>query len=367
VRPGPQRVLLAAKYRFLGDAVCLTPALRAARRTWPEAHIALLTGPPIRALLQGCPYIDEFILFEPRRREWEPRANIRLVHWLYRRGFEEAILFNRAFHPALVAAFARIPRRIGFDTDYRGWLLTDRVPLGSPCHEIDDALSLLGAAGVPVDVGDRVTELWLREEEREEARTLLVSHGVFLERPLVGVQPGTRLADPATEREWGVARFAQVGDRLARETGAQVILMGSAEERPASERVAALMGQKPLVLTGQTTLREALALISLCRLWIGNDSGLRHVAVALGVATVGILDPTNAARWGYQSDRHRSLVAYPRAPRRDPQTIRQCLDAISPDAVFEAAMAIWGERAGQPARGTDEEWVQRRTRRPSIP
>jgi heptosyltransferase-2 len=327
--------------------VCLTPALRAARRAWPRAQIALLTGSPVRALLQGCPYLDDVILFEPRWWGGEPWTNLALVRRLCRRGFDQAILFNRAFHPALLTALAGIPRRIGFDTDYRGWLLTEPVPLEPRCHEINAALHLLRAAGAAPETRNPVTELWVSKEEREGARALLVSRGLGTDRPLVGVQPGTRIADPAREREWGIGRFAQVGDRLVRETRAQVILMGSAEERHVSERVAAEMKHKPVVLTGVTGLRDALAVVSLCDLWIGNDSGLRHAAVALGVATVGILDPTNVARWGYDGAHHRTLVTYPAVPRCDPQTIRQCLDAISPEAVFEAAMTVWGQRARQ--------------------
>jgi heptosyltransferase-2 len=340
-RDGARRILLATKYRFLGDAVCLTPALRAARQAWPVARIALLTGTPVRALLQGCPHVDEFILFAPLWREWEPWSNLRLIHRLWRRGFDQAILFNRAFHPALVTTAAGIPCRIGLDTDYRGRLLTTRVPPDATRHEIGCNLDLLAAAGVPREAEQPFPELWLTNAERQAALANLAARGIGSDRPLVGMQPGSRRADRAEEREWGSARFARVGDLLTHATGARLIVMGSAEERAASERVAALMRHGPVVLTGETGLREALAVVSLCRLWIGNDSGLRHVAVALGVPTVGILNPTNAARWGYQTPCHRTLVAHPPTPRRDPGTLRRCLDAVSPEAVFEAAMAVW--------------------------
>lgn len=317
---GRFRVLMA--FRRLGDAVVATPALRAARQAWPNAAISLLTGPTVATLLRGCPYVEDFVVFAPSWHEWEPVANFRLIQRLRRRKFDRAIVFNRAAHPTFAAAAAGIPERIGCDTA----LLTRRIHFVPERSEIDMGLDLVGAAGANFAERNRHTELWITELERRQARDLFASRGLALDRPVIGMQPG---AEHDRRREWGVARFAAVGDRLARWTGARILLMGSRKERPASEQVAAAMTAEPLILTGETDLRLAVAAISCCQMWIGNDSGLLHVAAALGLATVGIFRSAPLARrWGYSGPRHRSLHA-------------DGLNAVTEESVAKAALEVW--------------------------
>jgi len=329
-----RRILVVTKFRYLGDTIVATPFFRHLREAAPQADVTLLTGPPLVTLLQGCPYLSAIWPFDPK----EPgvlRRSLQLTSRIRRARFDAAFLLNRSLHSALLTAAARVPHRIGFDTEYRGPLLTVRVRYDWNRPDRECALDLLRAVGVCAEPS--LPQLWVSAEEQAEARQLLMKHGAAPDALLVGMQPGAH--DPVV-REWGAERFAVVGNRLTREVGARILLLGSAEERAVSERVAEAMTHKPLILTGETGLRQALALISLCRLWIGNDGGLLHAAVALGPATVGIFGPTKAARWGYDTPRHRTMVVYPNAPARDPQTIRRCLDAIQPDAVFEAAIAI---------------------------
>ena len=133
-----------------------------------------------------------------------------------------------------------------------------------------------------------------------------------MDKLVVGMQPGCN--DPKLNsrvREWGAERFAVVADRLTRELDAQVVFLGTTSERPYSQRAAEAMQTRPLVLTGETSLRQALAVIAQCDLWVGIDAGLLHAAVALGPATVGIFGPTKSMQWGHQGPRHRTLVVDP--------------------------------------------------------
>lgn len=327
------RILVATKYRYLGDTIVATPFLRRLKEAMPDASISLLSGPAMPALLQGCPYLDEIITYDPNGPD--KIGHVVLMRDLRRRDFNTAFLINRSFMTALIARGARIPRRIGFSTEYRGPMLTTRVAYDWNKPDRDCALDLLRAAGIDADPA--LPELWVSEEERKAASVLLANYGIEPGRLLVGMQPGAH--DPV-EREWGAERFAAVADRLAMENGAQVILLGSKEERPVSDQVSGLARlARPVVLTGETGLREALAIISLCNLWIGNDGGLLHAAVGLGPATLGIFGPTKAPRWGYDDPRHRTMVVYPKTPAKDPQTIRRCLDAITPESVIEAAQS----------------------------
>jgi heptosyltransferase-2 len=226
---------------------------------------------------------------------------------------------------------------VGFDTEFRGPLLTNRVAYDWNKPDRDCALDLLRACGLPADPA--LPELWLDEAERAEAEEILRANGVEPGEFLIGMQPGAH--DPEV-REWGAVKYAEAADRLSAAHEGRVILLGSAEERPVSEAVARAMKSSkspPLVLTGETSLRQALALIARCRLWVGNDGGLLHAAVALGPATVGIFGPTKAARWGYSTPRHKTIARSPESGNGKPDAtaIRACLDSIAPDEVIAAA------------------------------
>jgi ADP-heptose:LPS heptosyltransferase len=180
-------------------------------------------------------------------------------------------------------------------------------------------------------------ELWVTEAELAAARTSLEVRGWKRGTPVIGVQPGAN--DPYI-REWGAERYATSSEILAREMGASVILMGGKDERQTSERMASFMKAPPINLVGELPLRAALCTIGLCQLWLGNDTGLLHCAVAQRVASVGIFGPNKAVRWGYDSPRHRSLVSFPRAPAKDDQAVRQSLDAIPVSEMLDTARAV---------------------------
>jgi heptosyltransferase II len=328
------RILVVTKFRYLGDTIVATPFLRQLKEACPNDSISLLSGPAMPVLLEGCPYLDEIIPFDPKGAD-RLRRNMALIRDLRKRRFDIVFLVNRSLHTALVALGARIPRRIGFDTEHRGALLTTRVRYDWSKPDRDCALDLLAAVGLSPEAA--MPELWVSDDERLAAKKRLAEFGVSDRRMIIGMQPGAN--DPEV-REWGAKRFAVAADLLAETTGAQVILLGSKEERRVSQQVAALTKvAKPAVMTGDTGLREALAIISLCGLWVGNDGGLLHAAVALCPATVGIFGPTKASRWGYDTPRHRTMVVYPEQPAKDPETIRRCLDTITPESVIREALS----------------------------
>jgi heptosyltransferase II len=334
---GIERILVVTKFRYLGDTIVATPFFRHLKEALPGAEVILLGGSALPALLKGCPYLSEVWPFDPKAGGFLQR-NRQLVSRLRAGKFDATFLLNRSLHSAIAARLAGIPRRIGFDTEFRGSLLTTRVPYDWSKPDRDCALDLLRAVRIPAE--PRLPELWVSEEERQEARQRLDRHGVPVDSFLVGMQPGAN--DPEV-RAWGAERFAEVAERLQADHTAQILLLGSSEERPVAEQVAERMRRKPVILSGETSLRQALAVISLCKLWIGNDAGLLHAAVALGPATVGIFGPTKAPRWGYNEPRHRTMVVYPDRAASDPQTIRRCLNAIMPDAVLQAACEVLEE------------------------
>jgi len=332
-----ERIVVLTKPGYLGDTIVATPFLRRLHEALPSSHIVLLGGPAAPVLLRGCPYVAEIW---PQYTDLgrSLRSEVELIRRLRRTGFQVAFLLDRSFRSAALCALAGIPVRVGHATEHRRAMLTHSIPYDWSRPDRECTLELLRSLGVPAPTA--LPELWVSEEERSAARALLNGHGVGAEELLVGMQPG---ANDALVRAWPAERFGEVAQRLARSFGARTLLLGNREEAPAAATAAQHAGTHAINLAGQTDLRLALALISLCTLWIGNDGGLLHAAVALGPRTVGIFGPTKAMRWGYDHPYHRTLVHFPAVPSSDAATVRRCLDTITVDEVMEAASRLLHE------------------------
>jgi lipopolysaccharide heptosyltransferase II len=359
---GPiKSILVMTKHRYFGDSLIAIPMLRETRNAFPEANIALVTGATAATVLENSSYVDTFIPINLRRKATGLFTFVQLMNKIRREQRPDLCLLpDRSLRSALGALLSGARYRVGFDTEGRGLSLTHRIPYVGDKHEIESCLDLarLVAAEPPGQPYSPETELWVTEAERKAALRFLAEKGIVPEETLlIGMQPG---ANDAPVREWGAARYAELADRLAAEYGARILLFGGPDERESSERAAELMKPEtaPLVLTGTTKLREALALISYCRAWVGNDSGLLHCAIALGLPTVGIYGPTKAGRWSYESldaGKHRGMVVYPDTPCGRPETIRRCLDAIPVDDVFAATVAaLRTDDGGTGVRGVPE-------------
>ena len=192
---------------------------------------------------------------------------------------------------------------------------------------------------------DALPDLWITEAEQARARQILRDHGWNGAHPLIAIQPGS---NDAPIREWGAERYARAANTLIAENSGQVVLMGGKTERATAERTAQALRTPPIDLVGKLPLRDALAVIGQCDLWLSNDTGLLHAAVAQRVASVGLFGPNKVVRWGYDAPRHRSLVVFPAEPARDDAAVRRCLDAITDESVIETARAVLRQPQEEP-------------------
>ncbi len=309
------RILVRAA-NWLGDAVMSLPALRAIRERYPEAHIAILARPWVADLYAREPFADRVIAYTAGRGARDLAGKWRAARALAAQRFDCAILLQNAFEAALVAWLARIPRRIGYDRDGRGLLLTDAVPVPkpgeTPRHERFYYLELLHRAGItgstPVD-----------DEVRLDGRAGALEAGLARLRELgidglvVGVSPG---AAYGSAKRWPPERFAEAASAVASAVGGRVVVFGSAGERPLCESVAARI-RDSVNLAGRTTLGEFVELAAACRVFLTNDSGAMHVASALGVPTVAVFGATDEAATGPAGPRARVV--------REPVECAPCL------------------------------------------
>ena len=300
-------VLVLTKYRFMGDTVVATPLLRGVRRAFPDARVTLLTGKAAAAVLHGCPFLDRVVCYDPYETQRGMAEFLRLVRSLRRPGRPDlCVVADRSMRSALAAFLCGGRVRAGFNSEGRAWLLTHPVPYDPARREIECYLDILRAVAPERGEGppyDASPELWITGDERARGAQILAEREA-LGPLLVGLQPGASYA----AKQWSPEGFAAVADALA-EDGAGIVLVGGPDEAEAARAVCQAMRAPAVNLTGATSLRETMGVLSHLTLFVGNDTGVNHIAAALGVPTVGLFGPTSAPKWGNVGPRAAVLAA----------------------------------------------------------
>ncbi|MBI5789497.1 MAG: lipopolysaccharide heptosyltransferase II [Candidatus Schekmanbacteria bacterium] len=274
---------------WVGDALLCTPALNALGRVFPQKSITVLAAPWVAPVLQTHQAVKEIILYDPsvRHRSWTKRLQI--IKQLRSQHFDLAIFFPNSFHSALIGCLAGIPRRLGYDTDGRKLLLTEAIPCTAACqqlHQADYYLGLVQALGIEINPQDQHLVLNLDQPERLWAEDFLPQEKLESKR-LVAVHPGA--IKPG--KRWPYKRFVRLGQELINRYNSHLLWLGSHNERTLLETIKQEINSPAQSIICGTGLRNVAALLTHCRLFIGNDSGLMHLATAVGVPLIGIFGP----------------------------------------------------------------------------
>ncbi len=329
---------------WIGDAVMSIPALRELRRIFPDSHISLHTRSWADGLFRDADFIDDLVTFEKNR--WKIKDVYDNSQFLRDDGYELAVLFPNSFESAITSFLSRIPRRIGYNKDVRGLLLTD--PIAVPewknrKHEVFYYLNLIAEVERRILGRDTVsqaipnTDLNISEERKAAAQKQLSEFGVDLNKKVVALGVGST---NSRAKRWPAESYAQLNDRLQNDLDVNVILIGAENEKDVSDAVTKLSDKQPIDLTGKTDLAEAVALLSVIDLLISNDMGLAHVAPAVGTSTIAIFGPTNdetTRPYSFHAEVIRKNVDCSPCMLRDCPIDHRCMTRISVDEIFELA------------------------------
>ena len=327
---------------WVGDAIMALPALHAIRARFADAQIAVVARPYVADIYRDQQICDELIAYDPHGEHAGVSGRERLAGALREKKFDIAMLLQNAFDAAWLVWRAGVPQRIGYARDGRGILLTKAVPVPKageiPQHEQFYYLELLRRAGwIDSLGGEKSISLKLASNAKLRAKKRLLSAGSRPTALRVAVGAG---ASYGSAKCWPPARFAVVADRLIAEFDADVILFGTAAEKPVSSAIASAMSQRPIDLTGTTAIADLPALLSQCQLFLGNDSGAMHVAAAVGLPVVAVFGPTDPFGTAPITPRCTIVQEKPYCSpcflRRCP-TDHRCMTKVMPDAVTAAA------------------------------
>ncbi len=341
--PPPDRILVK-EVNWLGDLVMSLPALRAIRRSWPDAHLAVLIKKELASFFDGASWLDEVIPYSVGRGLSGFMDRRRIVAEIRRRKFDLGVLFPNSFESALWIAMAGIKRRAGFVADARGALLTLKAsppPESLERHQVNYWLSMLRETGVTsgTEDGDFAIKLDVHVPNRERMLKWLAANRRRVESPIFAIAPAAAYG-PA--KEWPAARYAALIDLIAQRDDAEVCLVGAPSERAKCDEVVAMSKSGAIVAAGATNIGELIALLSLCDGFIGNDSGCAHIAGALELPTVVIFGSTNPDRTRPLGSKTRVIYHKLECSPCLARTCRfghyNCLNQVNPPELLDALM-----------------------------
>lgn len=338
---GPERILVRAP-TWVGDAVLATPALRALRAAWPEAEIVVEGRPVLSDLLDGLPHFDAF-LPDPGR---GAAALVSRARSLRARRFDLALLLPDSVRSALGPALARVPRRVGYARDpLRRVLLSEALDaprsggLRLPIPMTERYLRLTRHLGC-ADRGDEL-DLAVDCAAAERVEKDLSRRGVAASDPVLVVTPG---AGFGPSKQWPPEHFAAACDGISRSLGLLPVLAPGPSEIGVAGAVLA-HAHEPLVCISDPPvgLAELKALVARSRLVLTNDTGPRHVAVALGRPVVVLMGPTDPGHTACHLDRQRVLrqeVECSPCQRPTCPIDHRCLTRLRPEWAVAAAREL---------------------------
>jgi heptosyltransferase-2 len=342
--------LLILQTSFLGDTVLTLPLISEVRRRFPVRRLSLLCQPMCGELLQDHPAIDEIIIDDKKRADRGIGGLNRKAQELAAKGFTIALAPHKSLRSALMLYRAGIPRRVGF-AQSRGWFLFhQRVQRRPARHDVERNLSLLEAFGVEPRDCERAIDLPVSPAIQAEVEEKFLALGISARAPIIGVNTGSVWPT----KRWSVQGFAQLIGRLKQQVDCQIILFGGAEDARVVDAVLARCGAAAISLVGRISLRELPAALRRCHVFVTNDSGPMHIAVAQRVPTVAVFCATTRELGFFPYTKHaivveKNLSCRPctsHGGRRCPLGTGACIQLIEPEAVFAAVQKLLSVKPG---------------------
>lgn len=324
---------------WVGDSVMAQPLYHRLQQRYPSIELHVFTPPWTLPLLSRMPEVTRTHLnpFAHGALQLYPRWKV--ARQLARERFNQAIVLPNSLKSALIPLFSGIPLRTGFVGEARYGFLND-------IRELDEK-TLPTMAERFVSLAEEKTQRpphpmsypRLTVNQENQAR-LIQQHHLATDRAVIAFFPG---AEYGPAKRWPVRHFAELAKRFA-DAGFAVWLFGSSNDQVIGEQIVALSGERVVTLCGKTRLDDAIDLIGKTDLAICNDSGLMHVAAALGKPLVALYGSSSPDFTPPLSDQTAivtlGLDCSPCFERQCPYSHTRCLEAMEPDQVWQAATRL---------------------------
>ncbi len=356
---GSPRILMV-RLSAIGDCLHAIPVLSALREKNPQACIGWAVEEASHALLEGHPHVDRFHIFPRRifkRRTGTLAERLGQLNDFRREvrdaKYDVALDLQGLMKSGLVTWWSGAARRIGFAGDesreFNRFFCTTRVrPPAEAVHVVEKNLALLQPLGIAMPRQPK----WVMPDYGSELAEL----EPFLAEIGVGRQEGRKnfvLVNPGATWEtkrWPPERFGEVARGLVERHGLAVVATWADDDEKRAAETIVNIAAASAYLAPPTNLRQLAALTSQAHLFVGNDTGPLHLAVALGVPCVSVFGASDPLRNGPYGTAHRIQAAGPDCqPCWKKTCVRKdlaCLSLVTPERVLESCAGLLKRKEG---------------------
>jgi heptosyltransferase-1 len=353
--------ILLIRLRLIGDVVFTTPAIRALRRRFPDAHVTYLVEPDAAPVVRGNPHLDRVLVVPRPTGRARLLADVQLAARLRAERFDLVIDFHGGPRSSWLTLATGARRRIGYTVSGRSWMYTERVARPRQLrarHSVENQWDLLAPLGIaPPDRARDATEMVEDPAAAASIARWLQGAGIGTGRDLVVLHVSA--GNPF--RRWPLQSFIGLVARLAGEERRHIVVTSGPSDRDAAasvrkeaRRQLPADARSRVVESGEFDLAELRALIARATLFIGGDSGPLHIAGTTRTPIVALFGPTLAARsapWrdpalATESVERADLACRPCDQRRCVTDDYRCLGGLSVETVAAAAERALGSNRG---------------------
>lgn len=337
----------------IGDCLFSTPLIHSLKDAFPEGKLGFLCNKRTAPLLQNNPHIDELFIYE--RDDFKEFLSISWFKWLKefttfiqqlrKNRFDLAIDLSLAANFGFFLWLAGIKKRLGYNYKNRGYYLTASIKLAGyeDRHIVEYYNRLLELIEIKPKYNH--LELYLNDEDRRYAEDVFTYQNTGRQNLVIAIAPGggASWGVDAKLKRWPEDKFCLLVDKIVEKYKAAVIIVGDSSEK---DLLINLKADKNIInLAGKTSLGRLAAVINKSDLFIGNDGGPLHIAVALGKKTVSFFGPVDPKVYGpYPEDETHHIVlrrtlecspCYQKFRLNPCQRNRECIESINVDEVID--------------------------------
>jgi len=265
------------------------PAVRALKAQRPDLKIKIITQSHLSSVYKNIIEIDDVVIIH----SGATLKNFFLTILKLRKyKVKVGILFPNSFQSALVMRLSGVRDLSGYKRELRGWMLRRKAPFpGKSKHQIDSYLGLISLF-LNQDVKESYSNnLVFSDEEKRGGEKLLLKNGFKRGEKLIGISPA---AAYGSSKEWPLDNFVAIIKEIAAKIkNTRFVVFGSESDEEKIKKIINSISVPALTIAGDYSLREAMTIISKCDIFLGNDSGLLHVADGTGTPAIGLFGPTS--------------------------------------------------------------------------
>ncbi len=323
---------------WVGDMVMLQSLFFALKQQNNDANIDVVAPAWSAPVLARMPEVRNIIEVDIGHGKLHLGKRVRVGKSL-RNAYEQAIVLPRSFKSALIPFFAKIPQRTAYRGEMRYGLVNDMRPLDKQIYKAVDKFVALGRPKTNIQQANKIQfpKLIVDEKKRAIAASKL---DISLDSPSVALMPG---AEFGPSKRWPSKHFAQLAVKLKLD-GYRVYVFGSPKDANIGAEIESLSNGDAKNLCGQTSLEDAVDLLSLAKVAITNDSGLMHIAAAVGrpvVVLYGSITPKYTPPLTDKAEiQYLDLDCSPCWKKECPYGHYNCMQNIEVSRVYESAKKL---------------------------